>query len=584
MLTAKFVRSHIVGDVVQGQGFSWFFKLVYEFWGFCVNGGDDLRLAGGFAANEVTGTSFPNGFQNGTGSLAASGSDGFTQVGMPFFNAVNPNAFSASYVGKHLVVWRSGSTSTDDSIYPITQWLNSSTIRVDVLCGGTPYSASLHPAFTTRSNINYRIIDFSIAAALPGYTTNDYMVLQFNGAPLVNPGQRLSQVRLRRNTTYNGSSYNCSIQLSPSGSWRAAGFESGSYASGSWSSGSMVNYPGNFIFYMTSSMRFTGSWVNTADLGSGSTTGSLIVGQASGSYNVLATNVLSGNFYLISNPNQPVLTGVAFFTGTLDGTGSLFALTGTFAPGGAYLYSGTFAFSGSGIFSSSGVFTGQGQFITASFTDPTAEVNANSSGGGWVLGSGDNPGWVTLIAATDFFIAHMKTGALTGGGSGFHIEIPQRLYPAGSDPNPLAVMNYGNYSPNQTDGGGHHYASGFRMHNPPDGSLMLYYGFVRRLDGRFDANTSPWSIGFATNGRLNGAYFNTYLNKFIFMDSILCRPDITGQFQLGRVRIRRARFMPPIVPGYQRIGNNGEWIHINAGVLWPWDNALLPFDLLLGGV
>lgn len=579
MLTPKFVRSHVIGDVAQGQGFSWFFKLIYEFWGFCVNGGNSLTEAGGFVPNELTGTSMPDGFQNGTGSLIASGTDGYTEAGMPFFKSLNLNAFSASYVGKHIVVWKSGSTSTDDSIYPITQWINSSTIRVDVLAGGTPYSASLHPSFSTRNNINYRIIDFSAAAALPGYTTNDYLVLQFNGAPLVNPGQRLSQARLRRNTTYGGSGYNCSIQLSPSGSWRAAGFESGSYASGSWSSGSMVNAPGDFKFYMTSSMRFTGSFVDTATLDAGTTTGSLIVGEASGTYTVLATNVLSGNFYLISDPNQPVISGTALFTGTLNGTGSLFALTGTFAPGGSYLYSGTFAFSGSGVFSGSGLFTGQGNFITASFADPTAEINATSNGGGWGIGSMDNPAWVTLIGSTDFLISHFKTPALAGG-SGFHIEIPQRLYPQGVDPNPIAAMNYGVYAPNHTDANGHHYGTGFRLHNPPDGSLMTYYSFARRVFGNADG-TNP--IGNATNGRYNGAYFNTFLNKFLFMDIILGRPDIAGQYQLGRVRLRRVRVMPPIAPGYQRIGNNGEWIHIGNGVLWPWDNALLPHDLLLGG-
>lgn len=81
MLTAKFVRSHVIGDVVQGQGFSWFFKLMYEFWGFCINGSDSLTLAGGMPENEVTGTSMPDGFQNGTGSLISSGSDGFPEVG-----------------------------------------------------------------------------------------------------------------------------------------------------------------------------------------------------------------------------------------------------------------------------------------------------------------------------------------------------------------------------------------------------------------------------------------------------------------------------------------------------------------------
>lgn len=219
MLNSKFVRAHFVNVSQTNTTVNrWTFKLIYEFWGFCVNGTTSLTIPGGFASSgsidaPVSGAvGFLPSFQSGSTVLLASGSDGRTDAGNPFFITTAP-IFSSTYVGKHIVTWKSGSTSSDDSIYEIKQWLDSSSIRVNILQGGTPYSASLHPAFDTRSNINYRIVDFNAAANLPGFTTNDGLVLQFNGAGLINTGQLNSQCRLRMNTT------NLGLIMSPSGSW-----------------------------------------------------------------------------------------------------------------------------------------------------------------------------------------------------------------------------------------------------------------------------------------------------------------------------------------------------------------------------
>ena len=425
MLTAKYVRAHNIPTATNG--YAWFFRLLYEFWGFCVGGGPDLSAPGTGSFAPVSGVfGFPANFTT-TGTLA-SGSDGFTADGQPFFGSLSPTAFSSSYVNQWLVAWKSGTTSTDDSVYQITQWINSSSIRLNVLHGATPYSGSLHPSMTVRSSINWRIVDFSAAAGLAGFSTSDSLVLQFSDAGNVNVGQANSQARLRRNTTsFNG----VGVTLSPSGSWG----------------------------------------VNSGSVG---------------------------------------------------------------------------------------------------FTDAVTEQVTS-----WFNGS-DSPAYISLWGAGDFLIVHYK-GQTTSQGSGVHIEIPQRLYPQGVDPNPICVSNYGFTVP-VLGSATTHYGGGFYMHNPPDNTTMQYFGMARRFDG-VDLSTL---VG-ATNGPLNGAYYNTYQNKFLFSDIILANPNNSGQYQLARARLRRVRALPPIIPQFERVGNNGEWLHVVNGVMWPWDNAVLPYNLFLGG-
>ncbi len=426
MLTAKFIRAHAIPTLTTGQGFAWFFRLLYEFWGFCVNGDVSLTTPGSASFAPVSGVfGMPTAFAT-TGTLA-SGSDGFTTVGMPFFNSLSATAFSSSYVNKHLVVWQSGSPSTDDSVYQITQWINSSSVRVNVLQGGTPYTGSLHPSFTTRSSINWRLVDFQAAAGLT-YASTSSLVLQLSDAGNVNPLQPSPHVRLRRAT----GPLQVGVTMSPSGSWG--------------------------------------------------------------------------------------------------------------------LYSGSYGFS-----------------------DPTTELLP----GGW-FGGNESPAYVSVFAAGDFIIAHYKS-TNDARSSGFHVEVPQRLYPQGTDPNPVTGMTWSSLVPSLLDAS-NHYGGGFYMHNPPDNTTLQYFGASRRFDG-LDTST----LANATNGPVNGAYYNTYQNKFLFSDVVLQNPTVQSQYQLARVRLRRVRVLPPIVPQFERVGNSGEWLHVVNGVMWPWDNSILPYNLFLGG-
>lgn len=436
MLTPKFLRAHQIPASTHSE--SWIFRVLFEFWGFCVNGSNDLVNPGLGAFAPVSGVyQIPWTTQTG---LLNSGSDGFTQNGMPFFNTVAQNVFSASWVGKYLVTWQSGSTSTDDSIYLITQWIGSGSVRVNVANGGTPFGTARHPSFTARTNINYRVVDINASAQFGLTSQQSALICQFSDAGNVNPGQLNSQAALI---------------------W-------GNPPPGSWGGGAAG------IYYNLSP---SGSW-----------------GLNSGTY---------------------------------------------------------------------------------SFIDQTGP---NTAGGGnsgyWSFGNG---GYMSLWGAGDFFISHIHNSGQSA--SGWHIEIPQRLYPQGNDPNPICVIPYADYSITLTDGG-NHYGGGIYMLNHPTNTQMRYYGFGRRIYGYDDTNT----VGNQGNGRYNGAMFNPFTGKFFFTDLIAGTHDIPGQYQMARIRLRRMRAVPTIIPNFTIVGDVGQWLHIFNGIMWPWDNTLLTYNLFLAGL
>ncbi len=229
----KFLRA--LNTVPVGTGNSvpitlFFLKTLYEFWGFCVNGGNSLTAPGGFATSQVTGSyiSIDPAFENGANVTLATGNDGVTVQQTAVFTAAS-NPFVPGHVGKWLVCWKSGSTSTDDSIYPITQWYGSGSIGLDVITGGTSFSSSGSiPYLTSRTGINYRVVDLHAASQLTGYVNGSYMILQFNGASNVNPGQANSQAQIlmrEENGVTTGTDLNTlTVLLSPSGSWDGTHF------------------------------------------------------------------------------------------------------------------------------------------------------------------------------------------------------------------------------------------------------------------------------------------------------------------------------------------------------------------------
>lgn len=217
-LTPKYIRAHRVTPAVAGdEGLAWMFKLLYEFWGFCINGGTDLSTSLGFASS---GINMPAGFESG--SLLMSGTAGYTVAGESIFRDDSQDFLTGAVPplkDKFIVTWKSGSTSNDDSVYRIIQVIDSGSVRVDTSEGATPYSASLRPLFTDRSSINYRIVDLHETATTLSFASGNYLVMDLSDAPTVNEGQLASQVKVALKSTTQ-----VAVSVSPSGSWDGSAF------------------------------------------------------------------------------------------------------------------------------------------------------------------------------------------------------------------------------------------------------------------------------------------------------------------------------------------------------------------------
>lgn len=220
-LTPKFLRKLYVNqDVNQTQALIYYMKVMYEFWGFCRNTPGSLTVPTGFPTN---GVNFPAGFESG--SLIMSGSSAYTNLGDSYFydDSADFSIDSNSIKGKHLVAWVSGSESTDDSIYQIKKVFNSGTLLVDTSTGGTPYSSSLRPLFTTRTNVNYRIVDIAETATTIAKLSGSGLVMSLPAASVINDLQESPQFRIGF-TADAGDEVEFSI--SPSGSWNGTDFGS----------------------------------------------------------------------------------------------------------------------------------------------------------------------------------------------------------------------------------------------------------------------------------------------------------------------------------------------------------------------
>lgn len=210
-------------DVSNDAG-RFFAKLLYEFWGFVVNGGNSTTVAGGYPAGAL---SYPSGFESGS-SLLADGIDGLTRFPEKTFFSDSTDFVALNAQGalkdKYLVMWKSGSTSYDDGIYKILG-TDSTTggLEVDITYGGTPRLGN-KPTFRDRTNINFRIVDIESVVDLAGWADGQSQVIQFEGASDVNPGQATSQAQI----IHRDLGRDVGIVVSPSGSWNGSTFTDGS--------------------------------------------------------------------------------------------------------------------------------------------------------------------------------------------------------------------------------------------------------------------------------------------------------------------------------------------------------------------
>ena len=138
------------------------------------------------AVNSTTG--FPT-----SGTIFVATSTGIQQV---TYNGTNANSFTGCSGGTGIMQTLAAVTtlnsSTDNSIYRIVAVNGSTQLVLAPFTGGTPDISTLKPNLTSRSAVNYRVIDL-IAASQLGVASGNYFVGTMIGPPNINVGQSQSQ-------------------------------------------------------------------------------------------------------------------------------------------------------------------------------------------------------------------------------------------------------------------------------------------------------------------------------------------------------------------------------------------------------
>ena len=160
-------------------------------------------------------------------SLMTIGADGYTNATTifrmdgytDFFATSAP--FTSNMVGKQLVMWKAGSNSSEDSIYNIIAFKTSNNIVINVNNGGTPSieADGYRPTVTTRSSINYRVVDINTAGTTAGIADGNFIVFQLDPTG-VNAGQNNSQIQF----LLAGGNVSFNARMSPNGSWTGSAF------------------------------------------------------------------------------------------------------------------------------------------------------------------------------------------------------------------------------------------------------------------------------------------------------------------------------------------------------------------------
>lgn len=519
-----FIRGLIYPNTnAGGLGIIWRFKWMYEMWGFAINGNADPINPGGFAQ-----VIFPVNFTGGT-TLLANGSDGYHNAVLgnqvsgdcDFFTA-STSQFTPSMVGKAITIWVPGSGSSQDSVYLVSRVVTGNHLVFNCNTGGTPDPVTKHPTMAARTNVYYRVVDMQ-AALNAGAVSNNFgssLIFNINGS-LINPGQGNAQ----GNSQFQVSSYHSNsgfIFNNPT--WEDMQFTFGT--SGQWNGATST---------VTAASNTTPITVTT------STNHNLQSGQT-----VTITGV-NGNWATNGSWNVAVTSLTQF---TLTGSAGVAAYTN-----GGTVYNGFPADGYSGIFTI-------GESSAAAYTSGQTCVN--------------------MIGDPTMLITHVRENDVgqTNKRCTIYFEVPLRLYPAGADLHPLAVMTETIFTGSLfTTSSSASYGGGWLMktHESDATPVRAHRTLVKALRG----DGTPDVFGQGLSNPLIG--FNTVAGTVPESNGVLGLPGVANQFSLARCQLRSCIFTGTHIPSYHRIGTNGSFIQIQNGICWPWDNTIIPQTLLFFG-
>lgn len=261
-----------------------------------------------------------------------------------------------------------------------------------------------------------------------------------------------------------------------------------------------------------------------------------------------------------------------YFVGTLSGASTInagqassqfqFLLRGSSTPFGQFGMVGSPAGTWNG-----STFTGSN--ITERVTATATNFSFTTAG---VIGN------ITLIADKDFFIGHIRSPNSNGTGYYFYVLVPQRLYTQAQDPNLLTILVGANNLTSAVGNDSH--STAFAMlgaDNVTRTCQLMTKNFTGDGTANQNGNGAQYTLG--PNLTVLISVISSK-SKIIYGEAIISNIAAAGQYALARARMRPIAFTNIILPNFHLVGDNGEFIHVGNGVLWPWDGSILPYNLL----
>jgi hypothetical protein len=546
------------------------------------SGGGTISIPSALPASPTSG---PAGFFEGA-SVLAMGNDGVTSAIGNTLTAASSQPFTQSMAGKHVVIWSPGpSTGTSTSMLGLS--LPQNTIYVANTMGfpasGTVFvttSAGIQTV-TYASIPSTTVAALSNGAILPQATINVTSTAGFPTSGAINiistTGTQIVTYTGTTGTTLTGCSGGTGT-LSTGNTVTAAlltGCAGGTGTLGLNASVS-INQPStdDSIYRITEAtsntqlkiVPFTGGTTDISTLKNNITSRGQLYYRVIDVVAAAQLSVANGNYFVANMPGAPNIN-----SGPVTNSGQAVSQFQFLLRGSANAF-GSFGMAGSPSGTWNGAaFTGSGS---------NAPLTERTHGTGSITGTtASAPGFVTMIADTDFFFAHVKDPTNSTTSLYFMATTPQRLYTQTQDPNLLAILVGGNAL--NTSSGTDSFCTSFGMVGF-DGTTRSHTLISRNLVG----DTANASVGTAYTV---GPNLSTYLafqaksTQVMIADAFMACTSTIGQFSLARAKMRPFKLASSVLPQGYMIGTSGEFIHLANGLVFPWDSAILPNPLLAAG-
>jgi hypothetical protein len=575
-MARKYLRGLQYTTGTNGRDIPIFMKLCYEFWGYCVNGFNPvLTITQASNANPINiTTSNPHGLVSNQivgvygvqGNTNANGGWLVTVTGTNTFNLNGATGNANFTTSPNAIVMVPGAIPPNGTSVPAGFFEGAS-----VLAAGNDGSTSaLGATLTTSASIPF-------TSAMIG----KHVVIWSNGSStLITPasnGLTLPQGTINVNSTTNfpssgtiyvatstGTQVVAYTNLTPTSFTGCTGGTGLMSTNGGVTSGSISTDDAIYrILAVNSNTQivlspFSGG---TPDI---STQKNNITSRSNLNYKVI--DLIAASQLAVANGNY--LVGTMFGPANVN-SGQSISQFQFFLRGAANAF-GLFGILGS----PTATWNNISAFVSPGGASATITERTTATGNTFNGTTSGAIGVATLIADQDFFIGHIRSpNSNTTTGHYFNIITPTRLYSQAQDPNPMAILVGAN---NLTTAVATDSLSTAFFMVGTDGTTRANQLMTKNFAGDGVTGTA-YTIGPNLSGILA---IQNRLGQAIISDAIISTVATAGQYCLTRGRLRTIAFTSSVFPSFHLFGNNGEFIHVGNGILWPWDGSLLPYGLL----